>query len=116
MSKAEDNLEFQLRAIKIGYEREARFHPVRMWRFDFIITGTKIAVEVEGVTQYGKNKNGSMKLGRHQTAKGMAGDMEKYDEAIRLGWNIYRCSQEMIRSGRAIQTIELLIGLNNEQE
>ena len=68
-----------------------------------------IAIEVEGITFYGKNKNGSMKLGRHQTGKGIEADCEKYDEAMRLGWNVYRCTQSMVKSGRAIETIEILI-------
>lgn len=109
MSKAEDELAFQLKALKIEFEREYRFHPTRRWRFDFAIPETKLAVEVEGITSWGKNKNGTMKLGRHQTAKGIEGDLEKYDEAMRLGWNVYRCSQSMVKSGRALQTIEILI-------
>ena len=109
MSKAEDLLEFHLKAMKVPFVREHRFHPTRRWRFDFAIVECKLAIEVEGITFYGKNKNGSMKLGRHQTAKGITGDLEKYDEAMRLGWNVYRCSQDMVKSGRAIETIELLV-------
>lgn len=113
MSKAEDQLEFHLKALKIHYEREFRFHATRRWRLDFVIHSHKLAIEVEGITHWGKNKNGTMKLGRHQTGKGMAADLEKYDEAMRHGWNVYRCSQDMVKSGRAIQTIELLMGNDN---
>jgi very-short-patch-repair endonuclease len=109
MSKAEDELEFHLKAYKIDYRREVTFHPTRKWRFDFTVPAHKLAIEVEGVTSYGKNKNGTMKLGRHQTAKGMEGDLEKYEEAMRLGWSIYRCSQKMVKSGRAIETINILL-------
>jgi len=112
MSKAEETLNFQMKkAYKLEFEREYRFHPVRKWRFDFAFIDKKIAVEVEGITFYGKNKNGSMKLGRHQTGKGVEADLEKYDEAMRLGWNVYRCSQKMVTSGRAIETILLLLEL-----
>lgn len=107
-SKAELELEMHLNALGFSFEREYRFHPVRRWRFDFAFLELKLAVEVEGITYYGKNKNGSMRLGRHQTAKGIAGDLEKYDEAMRLGWNVYRCSQDMVKSGRALETIEIL--------
>lgn len=110
MSTAEKTLELHLKCAGLKYEREYMFHPSRKWRFDFAFPEKKIAVEIEGITFYGKNKNGSMKLGRHQTAKGMKNDLEKYDEAMRLGWNIYRCSQDMVKSGRALQTIELLYG------
>src|SRR4051812_40706652 len=29
-------------------EREVRFHPTRRWRFDFVVIGTKVAIEVQG--------------------------------------------------------------------
>ncbi len=108
MSKAEETLAFQLKACGIEFSREHRFHPARRWRFDFAIPDKMLAIEVEGITFYGKNKDGSMKLGRHQTGKGIEGDLEKYDEAMRLGWNVYRCSQKMVKSGRALETIEIL--------
>jgi hypothetical protein len=111
MSKPEELLSFQLNAVGIETEREYKFHPTRKWRFDFAIPEKQIAIEVEGITFYGKNKNGSMKIGRHQTGKGMENDLEKYDEAMRLGWNVYRCSQKMVKSGAALQTIEILINL-----
>lgn len=109
MSKAEDTLEFHLKCNKVTFEREYIFHPKRKWRFDFAILDKKLAIEVEGITCWGKNKNGTMKLGRHQSAKGIEGDLEKYDEAMRLGWNVYRCSQSMVNSGRAIETIGILL-------
>ena len=109
MSKAEEQLALHLSAYKYDFEREYRFHPTRRWRFDFAMPKIKLAIEVEGVTFYGKNKNGSMKLGRHQTAKGIEGDLEKYGEAMKLGWNVYRCSQNMVKSGQAINTIKILI-------
>lgn len=109
MSKAEEELAFQLKVDGIAFEREYRFHPTRRWRFDFALPQFQLAIEIEGITSWGKNKDGTMKLGRHQAAKGIEGDLEKYDEAMRLGWNVYRCSQSMVRSGRALQTISILI-------
>ena len=91
--------------------RECRFHPTRRWRFDFAWESLALAVEIEGVTYYGKNKNGTMKLGRHQTGKGMESDCEKYGEAMKLGWTVYRCTQGMVKSGVAIETIKCLIEL-----
>ena len=111
MSKVEELMAFQLKAIGIDFVSEHRFHPTRRWRFDFAIPELMLAIEVEGITFYGKNKNGSMKLGRHQTGKGIEGDLEKYDHAMRLGWNVYRCSQSMVKSGVALQTIEILINM-----
>ena len=110
-SKAEELLALELRANGIEFRREVTFHPVRKWRFDFAVKSAMLAIEVEGITSWGKNKNGSMKLGRHQTAKGIEGDLEKYGEAMKLGWNVYRCSPKMVNSGCAIETIKAIVSL-----
>jgi very-short-patch-repair endonuclease len=57
--------------------REYRFHPTRMWRFDFAFPSVKLAVEIDG-------------RGRHQSIKGVRDDCEKLNEAIRLGWRVMR--------------------------
>lgn len=105
MSKAEEELALHLKSYKVDFVREHRFHPKRRWRFDFAIIDKMLAIEVEGITYFG----GREKLGRHQTASGMEKDLEKYSEAMKLGWNIYRCSQRMVKSGYAIETILALI-------
>jgi len=110
LSKAEEEFQFQCRAVGLPEpEREFRFHPVRRWRFDFAWPDKKIAVEIEGVTYYGNNKNGTMKLGRHQTSKGLTADCEKYGEAMLLGWTVYRCTQQLVKSGQALTVIEKLL-------
>lgn len=110
MSKAEDEFLLHIRAHKLPEpEREYRFHPTRRWRFDFAWPNQKFAVEIEGITHYGKNKNGSMKLGRHQTAKGLEADCEKYGEAMKLGWSVYRCTQNMVKQGAAIEMVKELL-------
>ena len=113
-SKAEKELELQLSLNNIEFKREYIFHPTRKWRFDFVIKEFNLAIEVEGITHFGKNKNGSMRLGRHQTAKGMEGDFIKYSEAMKLGWSVYRCSPAMVKSGYALQTILILINLRKQ--
>lgn len=103
-SKLEADLAWQLKAEKIVYEREFRFHPKRKWRFDFSIPGfRRIAVECEGATRWGNH------LGRHQTAKGMTSDCEKYNEALLLGWKVLRVTKEQIKSGQAIEWIKRLL-------
>lgn len=79
--------------------REHRFHPKRRWRFDFAWPDVMLACEVEGLT---RNSN----TGRHQTIAGAKADMEKYEAAMLLGWTVYRCHRDMIRSGRALATLE----------
>lgn len=69
---------------------EFRFDSVRRWRFDWANIALKMAIEVEGVTHYGAA------IGRHQSAAGIEGDMEKYNRAAELGWVVLRYSQRMI--------------------
>lgn len=110
MSKAEDQFLFQVKALALPLPfREYKFHPTRKWRFDFAWPELKFAVEIEGVTYYGINKNGTMKLGRHQQAKGVTADCEKYGEAMLLGWTVYRCTQALVKNGDAIKLVEELI-------
>ena len=62
-------------------EREFRFHPKRLWRFDFAYPGIMVAVEAEG---------GIFVSGRHNRPMGMGKDCEKYNAAALLGWKVLR--------------------------
>lgn len=124
MSELEDSLSFQLKSVGIPFTREYRFGAIaaggigkgvrkrladaglKDWRFDFEF-GHKIALEIEGGGWIG---------GKHTTGKGFADDLEKYDAAMRLGWIIYRCDGAMVKTGRALQTIELLIRMEKDNE
>lgn len=77
-------------------EVEHRFHATRRWRFDFAWPLRMIALEVEGGTARG---------GRHNKAIGFEKDCEKYNEAARLGWKVYRVTSAMVKDGRAIETM-----------
>ncbi|MCT9288095.1 endonuclease domain-containing protein [Acinetobacter baumannii] len=99
-SEGETVLATHLRACKISFEQEYKFHPKRKWRADFLITGTKILVEVEG---------GIWNGGRHTRGKGYIGDMEKYNSAAMMGFTVLRFSTEQVKSGMALKQIELLI-------
>src|ERR1043166_3127491 len=72
-----------LKKMKLRFEREFRFHPVRKWRFDFCIPAMMIAVEVEGGVWMGSG-------GAHNRGKGFLEDIEKYNEATVLGWRLLR--------------------------
>lgn len=104
MSQAEEALALQLRAVRIECVREHRFHPVRKWRFDFAWPEKKVACEVEG---------GIWTNGRHTRGAGYQEDLEKYQEAMLLGWTVYRCSPGMVKSGKALETIEALLGVKS---
>ncbi len=99
-SEGETILATHLRACKISFEQEYKFHPKRKWRADFLITGKKILVEVEG---------GIWSGGRHTRGKGYIGDMEKYNSAAMMGFTVLRFSTEQVKSGLAVQQIEQLV-------
>ena len=48
VSEGESTLSIQLKALKIEFEQEFKFHYKRNWKADFHIIGKKILVEVEG--------------------------------------------------------------------
>jgi hypothetical protein len=72
----------------------------RRWRFDFALVSNLIAIEIEGGTWSG---------GRHTSGSGFRKDCEKYNEATRLGWRVYRFTSDMVTSGKAIEFIEQLL-------
>ncbi|CAM0682810.1 TPA: DUF559 domain-containing protein [Acinetobacter baumannii] len=102
VSEGEATLVQQLKTQKINFEQEYKFHPKRKWRADFLITGTKILVEVEGGIWMAGG-------GRHTRGKGYIGDMEKYNSAAMMGFTVLRFSTEQVKSGMALKQIELLI-------
>lgn len=100
-SEGETVLVTHLKACKISFEQEYKFHPDRKWRADFLITGKKILIEVEG---------GIWSGGRHTRGKGYIGDMEKYNSAAMMGFTVLRFSTEQVKAGVAIKQIEQLVG------
>lgn len=99
-SEGEVTLARDLRALKIGFEQEYKFHSDRKWRADFLITGTKILIEVEG---------GILSGGRHTRGKGFIADMEKYNAAAVMGFKVLRFDTQQVKSGLAIKQIENLV-------
>lgn len=61
--------------------KEFRFHPVRLWRFDYAIPDHKVAIEIDG---------GLWTYGRHNRASGYIADMEKMNAAASLGWIVLK--------------------------
>ncbi len=101
VSEGEAKLASDLKALRISFEQEYKFHPKRHWKADFHITGTKILVEVEGGIWTG---------GRHTRGKGFIHDMEKYNAATVLGYQVLRFSTEQVKSGLAVRQIEKMVG------
>ncbi|MGN5619224.1 DUF559 domain-containing protein [Acinetobacter sp. Brlt_5] len=99
-SEGEAKLVQQLKALKIDFVQEFKFHTSRKWRADFHIKNTKLLIEVEG---------GIWSGGRHTRGKGYLGDMEKYNTATMMGYQVLRFSTEQVTSGFAINQIEGLV-------
>ena len=101
MSELEDLLESHIRLIGLPTpEREYRFHPLRRWRFDFAWPLLKIAAEVDG---------GIYSRGRHVRGAGFERDAEKGNAAVLAGWRVLHFTPRQVRSGSAVQTIDILI-------
>jgi very-short-patch-repair endonuclease len=94
----EERLALQIKAWGLPEaEREHRFHPTRLWRFDFAFVAFHVAAEIEGGIWIG---------GRHVQAAGYEADSEKYAEAARLGWVVLRFTPGQVKSGYAVRVIE----------
>lgn len=101
MSALEETLALHIRAAGLPVPvRELKFHPARRWRFDFAFVDEKIAVEVEG---------GVFSGGRHTRGSGFVKDCEKYNEATRLGWRVFRVTGDMIKTGYALRLLESVL-------
>lgn len=101
-SEGERILELQLQFAGIPFEREFKFHATRKWRADFLITGTKILVEVEGGVYSG---------GRHTRGSGYEADAEKYNAAAIEGWTVLRYTTGQVQKGLALQGIQKILGV-----
>lgn len=80
--------------------KEHRFHPKRMWRFDYAIPEHKIAIEVEGGVWTG---------GRHIRPQGFLGDIEKYNTATLMGWRVFRVMPDDLYKTATLNLIKAAI-------
>jgi len=84
-------LEELLGSLGLTWTAEVQFHPLRKWRFDYVIENQpKTAIEIEGGT-WGKS--------RHTTGRGYRGDLVKYNRATLLGWTLLRYTPDQLLSG-----------------
>jgi len=77
-------------------EREYRFHPVRRWRWDFAWPAQKLAVEVDG---------GAFATGGHSRAIPQAGDNDKTNSAINLGWRVLKFNTFNLKHPQAVRDV-----------
>jgi hypothetical protein len=94
LSKSEAHilLEKHLKELKLDFISEFQFHPNRKWRFDLLLKDGKTAIEIEG---------GIWSEGRHNRGQGYQEDLDKYNEAAKMGFRVYRFSTEDVLTGKA---------------
>lgn len=101
-------LEEHMKELGLGFVPEYRFHSKRKWRFDYLVwihmdndsapafanigRPKVVAIEIEG---------GIWARGRHTRGAGYQADLEKYREATRMGFSVYRFSTQEVVNGTA---------------
>lgn len=96
-----DELLFQIKALKLqDPDLEYRFHDIRRWRFDLAWPDKKVSVEIDG---------GIYVNGRHNRGVGIEKDCVKLGEAMKMGWQVYRTTYGLIKSGVAVTVIQTLL-------
>lgn len=77
----------------------------RRWAFDLAFPEFQVAVEVEGLIVLPRCRRCHPRefvvMGRHASATGIKGDMDKYNHAALLGWYVLRFDQGQINPGHA---------------
>lgn len=82
------------------FTEEHKFHEKRRWRFDFAHIESKTAIEIEG---------GAFTNGRHTRGKGFINDMEKYNEAVLLGWVVLRFTPSQMQESKTFELIKKVV-------
>lgn len=97
----ENHLLHQMRCLKLPEpERNYRFHPTRKFEIDFAWPDLRYGVEVQGGTYNG---------GKHARGVGYTIDCRKMGEAMVLGWTVYACDTVLVKTGEAVNIIEVMI-------
>jgi len=98
LSVGEETFLLHCRAYKLREpEREVILVPGRKWRVDFYWPSHRLAVEIEGSTQFGKS--------RHSRGQGFENDARKYNTLSLMGIKVMRFTTSMVQSGEAIDTV-----------
>ena len=100
MSKIEEKLALHLRAEKIKFEREYRFHDKRKWRYDFYLPDYNLLIECQG---------GIWGNGKHSRGRGYMNDCDKMNEAVKMGYRVMWFTGEHVDKGSAIDLIKEIV-------
>ena len=86
-------------------QRELRFSPTRLFRFDFAWRLNKVAVEIHG---FGPG---------HYSLPGMTADFNKHMEALKLGWKVVYLTGAHLKDDKRDEVLEFigdLLGLERQ--
>lgn len=83
---------------------EYRFHPRRMWRFDFAVPDVRVAIEYDGLMG-GK---------AHRSIGMVAKDSAKINAAQTLGWIVVRVNAISLKDGSGYTAIEAAVQQRQE--
>lgn len=86
--------------------KEHRFHPKRLWRFDYALPAYKIAIEIDG---------GVWTQGRHTRPVGYLHDLEKFNEAAALGWLVLKFTPKEQYSRATIDVVGRTIAFRKSE-
>lgn len=92
-SEAEILLAKHLEELGLFFVQEYRFHGERKWRWDFLLTEHRIAIEIDGYFK-----------GRHGT--GWGSDNEKRNNGTMLGYRVLVFSTSDVLKGRAKEFLQ----------
>jgi len=82
--------------LRLGWQQEVKFHPIRGWKWDFAIfkDGEPLNIGIEICGQIWRK-------GGHSSGKGIQRDYDKGNAGAMLGWRVLHFSTEDIMRGRA---------------
>ena len=87
-SPAEILLGIHLKELKVPFKQEVKFCEDRKWRWDFLLTDSNIAIEIDG---YFKGRHGA----------GWGADNEKRRRGTLLGYRVLVYSTKEVLQGKA---------------
>lgn len=67
---------------------EFKFHPIRLWRFDFAVPSIRVGIEVDG---------GVFINGGHNRGAQITKDYEKRNSALCMGWRCFQLTSNIMK-------------------
>lgn len=83
-----------------------RFHPSRLWRWDYAWPEHRVALEVHG---------GLYTAGHHSRGASQEGDFEKTNAAAELGWRVLHCVPRKLTHAATLETIRRALALTDSE-